>query len=184
MTRTSNLVGQFVLALFVCWSGVLVASILAGALTARRPATVHLRAGDTAPDFVLPALHRPGEFNSLGEYRGSTVVLVFWSSRSLESQGSLLLLDRLQREITPVDVRVVAIALEAPQDVTSAALVGQLMAPTIDHLHDAAGTAYRAYRITSVPSWFLIDGAGVIRGNGTIPIVDADTVRSVIEAVG
>lgn len=184
MTRTSNPAGQFALALFVCWSGALVASILAGALTARSPATVHLRTGDIAPDFVLPALHRPGEFSSLGEYRGSTVVLVFWSSQSLESQGSLLLLDRLQREITPADVRVVAVALEAPQDVTSAAMVGQLMAPTIDHLHDAAGTAYRAYRITRVPSWFLIDGAGMIRGKGTIPIVDAGRLLSVIEAVG
>jgi peroxiredoxin len=182
MTRTSNRAGQFVLALFVCWSGVLVASILAGALTARRPATVHLRAGDTAPDFVLPALHRPGEFNSLGEYRGSTVVLVFWSSQSLESQGSLLLLDRLQRDLTPADVRVVAVALEAPQDVTSAAMVGQRMAPTIDHLHDPAGTVYRAYRITRVPNWFLIDGAGMIRDQGTIPIVDADRLRRVLES--
>lgn len=175
---------HIVLGLFVIWSGVLVASILVGAVTGRHTRAPRLSVGDPAPAFSLPLLFDPTESRSLADYHGQAVVLAFWSSQSVESRGSLILLDRLQRDFSTEDVRVIAIALEAPQDVTSAVGMAHQLAPTIQHLNDPNWIAAQSYHLTQVPSWFVVGRDGLVKDQGRIPTLSSERLRSSVETRG
>ena len=169
----------------VLWVAGIVSSLIVGVLTGDRPRqSAGLAVGSMAPEFTLPGLTESETPYSLAQYRDRVVVLAFWSSRVLESRGSLILLNQVHGQFQSQGVRVIAVALEAPQDVTRVRILARQLAPLIDHVYDPRGTALEAYQVASVPSWYVIGRDGRIRARGGIPTVGEDVMRSVLAAEG
>jgi peroxiredoxin len=169
----------------VLWVTVIVGSLIVGMITGHSPRqSTGLSVGSLAPELTLPSLTEPHTPYSLAQTRDRVIVLAFWSSRVLESRGSLILLDQLHRQFQSEGVSVIAVALEAPQDVTRVTMLAMQLAPSIDHLHDPGGMALEAYQVVSVPSWYVIGRDGRIRARGGIPTVSENVIQSVVAAEG
>jgi len=151
------------------WSGalLLLVVVLAGLFFWGR----HSIVGRPAADFTLPDTAGTGEV-SLASYRGSRVLLVFWSASCGFCRHELPALNALEPELSRKDIRVVAIH------------VGQgnyrefLQSAGIDlvSLEDADGAVARAYRVHGVPSLALIGTNGSVERTED-GAMDADTLR-------
>jgi peroxiredoxin len=176
----TRLVATLTLVTVGAWSAVLVISLGVGMVMAiRMERPERLAEGSAAPAFTLPTLYDTNVQRSLSDYRGKPVLIAFWSSQSAPATTNLLLLEELQQALVDRELRVIAIALEAPQDVTRVQGIARRLAPSVEHLIDTMGV-YQAYRVANLPEWFLVDRDGRISGRGNVPTPSIEAVRSAI----
>lgn len=123
-----------------------------------------LSCGALAPDFSLCDLN--GEAFSLSEYRGTTVVLDFWSARYPNAKRSLESMNQLQTEYADKGVSVVAINSSDTQVAMQATLGSRDW--TYPMLFDPSASkdsvAARFYHTPDVPTFYVVDQTGRIAG--------------------
>jgi len=122
------------------------------------PAGSTLAVGDEAPDFHLPTLDG-GEL-SLSSLRGQVVLVDFWATWCGPCRQEMPELQRLYEEFAGRGVEIVAINVDAqPQAVAPYVHREGLTFPIV-----LGGAAERVrYRVTGVPTLFVVDQSGVIR---------------------
>lgn len=121
-----------------------------------------IQIGQPAPDFTLTDLE--GNLHSLRDYRGRVLVLNFWSAECPW-------VERADRELVGYlsrwgeRVALLPIASNANE---SHELLARVAAerglPLV--LHDAEQKVAEVYQVEVTPSFFVIDGAGVLRYRG------------------
>lgn len=122
------------------------------------PAGTKLSTGQEAPDFRLATI--AGDSLSLGSLRGRVVVVDFWATWCGPCQQELPALQRLYEEHAARGLEIVAISVDAgPEAVAPYARQARLTFPVV-----LGGIAVQTlYRVTALPTLFLVDRAGVIR---------------------
>jgi DsbE subfamily thiol:disulfide oxidoreductase len=140
------------------------------------------RAGARAPDFALTTAD--GKTVKLSDLRGKRVVLNFWATWCPPCRAETPDLDRIAHDLRDQGVEVVAVdQLESPDKVASfLSEVGIGTSPSIVPVFDSEGTVAESYRVTALPSTFLIDGDGVIRDVTLGPIAES-TLRAKLERI-
>lgn len=139
-------------------------------------------AAELAPDFRLPLLDNSATL-SLQEQRGKVIYLDFWASWCGPCRKSLPLLNNLRDELRQqgvTDFEILAINLD---DEAAAGLAFLQEFPVAyPTLHDATGNTSQAYDLRGMPTSYLIDRQGRLRGThqGFKP-ADMDGIRSAIE---
>ena len=114
--------------------------------------------GDTAPEFVLPAMNSE-QVISLEEFRGRVVFLDFWASWCGPCRKSLPLYEEMKTEFPQERFEIVAVNLDENQNDAVRFLEKHPVSYTI--LMDPAGTTAGQWQIQAMPSSFLVD----INGN-------------------
>jgi peroxiredoxin len=115
--------------------------------------------GSVAPDFALPAV-RGGNVR-LSEYRGSVVVLSFWSSQCGQCAAQLEALADQQR--TYAGAGLVTIAVSVDSDLRKARDYALAHAGAVPLLLDAKRDVGRNYAVARLPTTVLIDRRGRIQ---------------------
>lgn len=114
--------------------------------------------GQLAPDFTLTGLD--GESLTLSDLRGKTVLLDFWDTWCPPCREALPHLQDISAEY-PEDVVVVGIAAGQEGEAKVRSFVGTrgLTFPM------AVGSpqVFQDYRVSSLPTTYLVDGRGVVR---------------------
>lgn len=134
-----------------------------------------------APNFRLPLLDRSAEL-SLAEHRGNVIYLDFWASWCGPCRKSLPLLNQLREDLRQqgvADFEILAINLD---DEAAAGLAFLQEFPVAyPTLHDASGNTAQAYNLRGMPTSYLIDRNGLLRGThqGFKP-ADIEGIRSAI----
>lgn len=123
-----------------------------------------LSCGALAPDFSLRDLN--GEAFSLAEYRGTAVVLDFWSARYPRAKRSLESMNQLQNEYAGKGVSVVAINSNDTEDAMQATLGDRdwNYPMLFDPSASKNSVAARFYHTPDVPTFYVVDQAGRIAG--------------------
>jgi len=116
-------------------------------------------AGDTAPDFELPAMGNELPM-SLADFTGRVVYLDFWASWCGPCRKSLPLYEEMKGEFPEDRFEIVAINLDEDRYDAVRFLEKHPVSYTI--LLDPAGTTASQWQIQAMPSSFLLDGDGQI----------------------
>lgn len=126
-----------------------------GAATGTTP-NVGARAGDMAPPLTGTSLQ--GHQLSLGAWRGSTVVLVFWASWCVPCQAEQAAINAVAQQERGAGVHFAGVSV----DVSSSAARGYLTeyAVPYDSLLDSSDTIVVSYDVVGPPTTFVIDRNG------------------------
>jgi peroxiredoxin len=124
--------------------------------------------GGPAPEFS--AFDLQGTPVSLGDYRGSVLLLNIWATWCTPCKAEMPSIQRLYQDIDDDDFQVLAVSIDrAPSDDDrSNPLGGKLRAfadslgLTFPILHDPSGEIATNFRTTGVPESFVLDRHGVI----------------------
>jgi peroxiredoxin len=140
------------------------------------------RVGALAPDFALATAD--GTTVKLADLRGKRVVLNFWATWCPPCRAEMPDLDRVARDYRDQGVVVLAVdQLESPDKVASfLAEIGIGGSPAIRPVFDSEGSVAQDYRVTALPSTFVIDGNGVIRDVTLGPLAES-TLRAKLDRV-
>ncbi|MCO6430085.1 MAG: TlpA family protein disulfide reductase [Deltaproteobacteria bacterium] len=117
-----------------------------------------LDVGATAPEFSLPT--RDGKQVTLSDLRGKVVYLDFWASWCGPCKRSLPWMNKLKRQFGEERLHVLAVNLDTDKDDAERLL--KETASNIPVAFDAAGSVAELYRLTTMPTSFLIDGSGKV----------------------
>jgi len=125
-----------------------------------------------APNFSLQEIY--GSRVDLANYRGRSVLLVFWTTSCGICRRELPMLSRLRPELGNKGVSILAIHLGDREDARD-----YLRSNHIDltAVADPEYVAGRAYHVSGVPKLVLIDGDGRIRRSSS-GWLGADAVRN------
>ena len=136
---------------------------------------------EPAPAFSLPDIYS-GESKTLEQYQGKVIYLDFWASWCGPCRQSLPLLNTLRKELGEDNFEVIAINLDAdPEDGKRFLQKYPVKYPV---LTDTSGTTPQKYQLTGMPTSYLIDQKGNLRGahqgfrNG-----DIDKIRDAVKAL-
>ncbi len=131
----------------------------AGALVARRGTTTPpLRVGGIAPEFSLRALD--GSEHSLSELRGHVVFVNFWATWCAPCREEAPSLDRFYRHFDGEDFEILAVSIDADEELASVVAFGAEYSLSFPVLLDPEMRSYKAYKASGVPETFLIDADG------------------------
>jgi peroxiredoxin len=116
--------------------------------------------GFLAPDFALPDLN--GKRVRLSDFRGKKpIFLNFWASWCPSCQEEMPTMEALYREFKPRGLEILAVSIDK---VTSdAGTFMTLHGVSFPALLDPDGKVAQRYRVTAIPTHYLIDKKGVIR---------------------
>ncbi len=117
------------------------------------------RKGYVAPDLRLQTLN--GEMVSLSDLRGQVVILNFWATWCPACRTEMPALDQVYRAYHDQGLEVVAVNVQEDPAGTEAFV--QELGLDLPVLVDLDGTVSTRYRVTSLPTTYVIDRAGVIR---------------------
>jgi len=112
-----------------------------------------------APDFVSENLH--GGNNSLADYKGKVVLLNFWATWCMPCRAEMPGMETLWQKYKEQGLVVVAVS----NDEGSKARVetfSKLLDLSFPILLDPKGEVNDLYKVSSMPTSFLIDGSGKI----------------------
>jgi peroxiredoxin len=115
--------------------------------------------GSAAPDFALPAAK--GGNVRLSEYRGSVIVLSFWSSQCGQCAAQLAALGEQQQ--TYAGAGLVTIAVSVDSDLKKAREYALAHVGPVPLLLDAKRDVGRTYAVARLPTTVLIDRRGRIQ---------------------
>jgi peroxiredoxin len=116
--------------------------------------------GFLAPDFTLPGLG--GARVKLSDFRGKKAVFLnFWASWCPSCQAEMPTMETLYREFKPRGLEILAVSIDkVTSDVGTFMTLHGVSFPA---LLDPAGKVAQKYRVTAIPTHYLIDKQGVIR---------------------
>jgi len=126
--------------------------------------TVGARAGLKAPDFELTNL--AGGEMSLAEYRGSVVIVNFWTTWCKVCKTEMPHVQKLYEHYASQGEAVQLVSVNVTSQEASAAGVERYMQEygyNFPLALDMRGEAADLYRVNAFPSTFIIDAGGVIR---------------------
>ncbi|MBN2192326.1 MAG: TlpA family protein disulfide reductase [Polyangiaceae bacterium] len=130
--------------------------------------------GVPAPDFELPILSQEGPRFRLAEQRGTPILIEVFASWCGVCQRNASTLAEIAKAARKGPVRIVAVSVDEEPDVARAAARDWNL--SVDVLHADAGFA-RDYAISTLPTFILVDGSGMVR-----EVVSGPVSRSLLEA--
>ncbi len=136
------------------------------------PVPVAPAVGRQAPSFRLGDL--AGTEHDLNDYRGRVVVVNFWASWCPPCREEWPELEAFVRQADSTEVVVLAVNVEEP-DAIVADFVGE--ASPLLVLLDRDGAVSDLYRVTALPTTFLLDAEGIVRQVLPGPLSAADLER-------
>lgn len=142
-------------------------------------AVVGLADGEQAPVWELEALG--GGTRALYDYEGQPLVLVFWASwnpRALDQVTTIDTLLRTKKETLPAVFLAVS-SQESESAVVNVAMRGNYTLPI---LLDETGLVSERYEVSTLPTTYFIDKAGVIR-DVFVGVLNEEELRSHTEAL-
>jgi peroxiredoxin len=145
----------------VAWRGALVGLAVAALMVASgcTPAATVARLGGPAPEFALPDLG--GQTVRLGDFKGRPVVINFWATWCAPCREEMPLLQEAYERYRERGLVVIAINMEEPESVVRRWV--EQGGFTLTFVRDADGTQVKRYNVTSAPTTYFVDSAGVIR---------------------
>jgi thiol-disulfide isomerase/thioredoxin len=118
--------------------------------------------GDPMPDLKLNRLDGSGEIR-LGALRGKVVLLDIWASWCTPCKEEMPMLDEMATRLRRRGVEIIAVSVD--EDRASAeAFVGTRPRWTLTLAHDPQGRIPDLLQPPKMPTSYVIDGAGVVRG--------------------
>ncbi|MBI4951067.1 MAG: redoxin domain-containing protein [Myxococcales bacterium] len=131
----------------------------------RRPGALELAQrelfGKPAPE-LTGAAPAAGELGGgLASLRGRVVLIDFWASFCGPCRAASAELGRMLRELEPQGLSVVGVAEEAPEPARAAAAEWPLAYPS---LADEPGVLRARYLVEELPTLFVVDRKGIVRG--------------------
>jgi len=123
-----------------------------------------LSVGDTAPDFKTTKLD--GKSVSLSDFRGSPLLLDFWSSESIPSVEALGEVANVNDKYGDRGLRILGVSVDASRGNMQEFLDANSRYDW-PHIYDGKnwnGDVIRDYGVEAIPYRVLIDGDGIIRG--------------------
>jgi thiol-disulfide isomerase/thioredoxin len=118
--------------------------------------------GEPAPDFEVAPLQEGGDPLKLSDYWGKVVYLDFWASWCLPCRYSIPMLNDLHRDLADKDLVIVAVNVgEDPKDGLRFLKRYPVGYPTAS---DPEGELAKAYGVVIMPTSYLIDRKGILRG--------------------
>ena len=132
--------------------------MLAGAAVASVASAASAVADEPAPRVVVPA----AAFE-LAAHAGKVVVLDFWASWCKPCRESMPWLSGLQRQHGAKGLQVVAVSVDTDEGAMRARLAE--LDPGIVVVFDPEGTLAAQYKLEGMPTSYLIDRAGKVRGS-------------------
>ncbi|NLK01352.1 MAG: TlpA family protein disulfide reductase [Clostridia bacterium] len=136
--------------------------------------------GKAAPGFMLEDLN--GDENSLGDFRGKTVVLAFWETWCPSCRHELIQLDGLAEKYKDDDLVIITVntmTRDTPEVIRQFMKENNLDLPV---LLDHGSNASFKYMIRWLPSLYIIDSQGVVQYE-TFGVVDTDLLESEIKNI-
>lgn len=121
-----------------------------------------LKPGTSVPDFMLNDVN--GKTVSLSDFKGKKVVLQFWASWCPDCRVEMPLIKSLQAQSDPSEIVFVAVSLDRSEE-AFASYVSKNELKGVQ-LYDPAGmrdsAVAKSYKITWIPSLYLIDEKGKV----------------------
>lgn len=139
------------------------------------------RAGDLAPDFVLPKLD--GSVQKLSNHRGKPVLVNLWATWCPPCIAEMPLLDAIVRDYSSRGLVVLGVA--GDDDAARVREFVEQRAPAFEVLLDPGGTVGTQYGITGYPETFLVDRDGklVAKYIGPLPSDSGSLAPAVTQAI-
>jgi thiol-disulfide isomerase/thioredoxin len=122
-------------------------------------ATAGMNVGEPVPNFTLVDLE--GNQISLGDFRGKTVFVNFWTTWCPPCRAEMPEIEAIHQEYKDKDVVVIGIAIMEPEDVVRQYVEQGSYSWTF--VLDDSGKVASDYRVTVIPTSFFIDQAGIIQ---------------------
>lgn len=135
-----------------------------------------LKPGTAAPDFTLKDIN--GKSVSLSDFKGRKVVLQFWASWCPDCRAEMPLIKSMQAHTDPSEIVFMAVSFDRSEDAFTSYVTKNELGGV--QLYDPAGMRdsdiAKSYKITWIPSLYLIDEKGKV----TLVTVVADKLAKVI----
>jgi len=112
-----------------------------------------------APDFTLKSLS--GENLKLSELRGEVVMINFWASWCGPCRQEMPLLDQLYKRYKPMGFTILGVNVE--EDSQAAKKLLKDLPVSFPILFDNRNQVSRLYKVSAMPSTFLVDRDGKLR---------------------
>jgi len=130
-----------------------------GAALLLTPEITRIEVGTRAPDYSVRTLD--GDTVAIRDFRGEVVLLNVWATWCAPCEQEMPSMQRLQEELGPQGLRVVAVSVDQadPESVRDWVDERNL---TFTVLHDASGRIQQVYQTTGVPESFVLDRDGMI----------------------
>ena len=117
--------------------------------------------GNPAPGFSLQRL-AGGSANFPGDYRGQVVAIRFWADWCPFCKDEMTALEPVYRKLQAQGFHILAVNVR--QDAETAARFVHRLGISYETLLDSSGEVARAYGVQGLPTTFLIDADGTLRG--------------------
>lgn len=135
-----------------------------------------LKPGTAAPDFTLNDVN--GNTVSLSDFKGRKVVLQFWASWCPDCRVEMPLIKSMQAQSDPSEIVFVAVSFDRSEEAFASYVTKNDLGGV--QLYDPAGmrdsAVAKSYKITWIPSLYLIDEKGKVM----LATVVADKLAKVI----
>ena len=121
-----------------------------------------LKVGDPAPK--IDAVDRQGRMASLSAFAGQAVLLDFGSVYCMDCRNAIVYLEGVRRRYGPQGLAVVMIVVDSVRAAEAVDRYWAEVGAGFPALFDVAWRTGRSYGVEMIPSQFLIDRSGIIRG--------------------
>lgn len=112
---------------------------------------------DKAPDFSLQG---DDEVINLSSFKGKVIYLDFWASWCVPCRQSFPFMNTMHEKYSEDDLKVIAINLDTERDKAKRFL--KIIPADFTIAYDPAGKVPELYKLSVVPSFYLINGDGEI----------------------
>jgi len=133
---------------------------LAAQITTEEIAAVKTFEGTSPMPFEAPDMNNTKQF--LPDYKGKTVVLYFWDTKSKHCVGQLNALEKINREFAKDKVVVLGVAEDDKKTVTTFLSAKQYNFPIVPNALELGNLAYGGDKMDG-PRAFIIDKSGTIQ---------------------
>ena len=113
------------------------------------------------PYFDLPTL--AGDRVRSGDFTDTPLVIVFWSTWNTQAADEIHILDQYLADTTSQNRLVKVVAIDSQEEKSVVSSFMRRGGYQVQTLLDAEGITSEHYSIKSVPTFFFVDRAGVIR---------------------
>ncbi|GHO93246.1 hypothetical protein KSF_032940 [Reticulibacter mediterranei] len=136
--------------------------------------------GDMAPNFTLAQLQGDQKI-SLSDYRGQTVLLNFWRTDCASCLVEMPDLQKVARDQQAAGKKFVVLGIEEANDLSAPQLL-QRKGVSYPILVDERLTVGDLYRVSGIPTSFVLDRQGIIRWQTAGPI-SFETLQDVLHQI-